>query len=424
MSLRAVVAVLLLPVALETSPAPAADWSQWRGPARTGISQETGLAKSWPADGPPLAWKITGLGEGFSTPSVAGGKLFVMGNRKAKAGAEADVEQEYVLAYDVRTQGKELWATAIGPVRHKGAGYAGPRSTPTVDGDRLYAIGLNGDLVCLDVRSGEILWRHDFVAEFDGKIPTWGYTESPLVDGPWVVVTPGGGKATFAAFDKLTGKQAWGSEFGERAGYASIAPAVIDGVKQYVQFMHGAVVGVDARNGVPLWRYEAPANGTANCSTVLVAGNKVFAASGYGTGGGAADIKKEGDKFAADEAFFTKKMKNHHGGMVLVDGFLYGSDDPGILTCIELATGKDQWQERAPGKCSLIYFAGGQMITRSEKGKLCLVNVSPEKCEVVSEFEQPDRSDKPSWPHPVVADGMLYLRDQGTLLVYDVRAKQ
>ncbi len=396
----------------------AADWPQWRGPARTGISQEQGLAPSWPADGPPLAWKITDLGEGFSTPSIADGKLFVMGNRK-----QGDVEQEYVLAFDVRSRGKELWSTAVGPVRHTGSGYAGPRSTPTVDGDRLYAVGLNGDLVCLDVRSGNILWRHDFVAEFEGKIPTWGYTESPLVDGPWVVCTPGGGKATFAAFDKLTGKQVWGSEFGEQAGYASIAPAVIDDVKQYVQFMHGAVVGVDARNGVPLWRYEAPANGTANCSTVLVAGNKVFAASGYGTGGGAANIKKDGDKFAADEAFFTKKMKNHHGGMVLVDGYLYGSDDPGILTCIELATGEDQWQERTPGKCSLIYFAGGLMITRSEKGKVCLVRVSPEKCEVLGEFEQPDRSDKPSWPHPVVADGMLYLRDQDALLVYDVRAK-
>lgn len=387
------------------------DWPGWRGPQRTGISHEKGLAKSWPAEGPKLLWKSTEVGEGFSTPSVADGLLYVMGNRDG---------QEFVMALDVASRGKVVWTTAIGPVRHEGAGYPGPRSTPTVDGSKVYCLGLNGDLICLDAKSGEIAWRHDFVVEYGGDIPSWGYSESVLIDGPWVVCTPGGSKASIAAYQKDDGRPVWGSEFGAGAGYASIIIAEIDGVKQYVQFMQDRVVGVSAQNGAPLWRYDAPANGTANCSTPLAAGNKVFAASGYGTGGGAVNVKKQGDAFQADEAFFTKQMKNHHGGMILLDGYIYGSDDPGILTCIELATGETKWQERAPGKCSLIYV-DGRLITRSERGQVCLVNVSPEKCEVVSEFEQPDRSDKPSWPHPVVAGGLLFLRDQETLLCYDLK---
>ncbi|MGC3972689.1 MAG: PQQ-like beta-propeller repeat protein [Pirellulales bacterium] len=389
------------------------DWPQWRGPHRTGISQESGLAKSWPADGPKLLWKAAGLGEGFSTPSVARGVLYVMGNVD---------DQEYVMAFDLKAQGKPLWRTAIGPVRHQGAGYPGPRSTPTVDGDRVYCIGLNGDFVCVEAATGKLVWRHDFVVECGGKIPTWGYSESPLIDGDRVVGTPGGSQASIVAFEKNTGKQLWSTGFGDGAGYASLINVYVAGAPQYVQFTAQGIVGVHAEGGSVLWRYDAPANGTANCSTALVDGHRVFAASGYGTGGGAADISRDGAGFQARQAFFTKEMKNHHGGMVLVDGHVYGSDDPGILRCIELASGETKWQDRTPGKCSLFYF-DGTLITRSERGKVCLVKISPAACEVVSEFEQPDRSDKPSWPHPVVADGVLYLRDQDLLLAYDVKGR-
>ncbi|MBL9095223.1 MAG: PQQ-like beta-propeller repeat protein [Planctomycetaceae bacterium] len=391
--------------------AAADDWPGWRGPQRNGISREAGLLKSWPAEGPKLAWKATGLGEGFSTPSVVGRSLYTMGNRDG---------QELVLAVDVNRSGKTLWAAPIGPVRHAGAGYPGPRSSPTYDDGKLYCLGLNGDLLCLDAANGSVLWRVDLVAEYGGKIPTWGYSESPLVDGPWVVCTPGGDKATLTALDKTTGRQAWGTAFGDRAGYSSIVAAEIDGEKQYVQFTATGVVGVAAADGRLRWRYDRPANGTANCSTPVVAGNRVFAASGYGTGGGAVDVKKTASEFAADEAYFTKEMKNHHGGLILVDGLLYGSDDPGILTCVEYATGKSLWRERAAGKCSLVYF-DGHLIARSEKGPVSLVKVSAEKAEIVGSFEQPERSEKPSWPHPVVADGRLYLRDQDVLLCYELK---
>ncbi|MBN8627472.1 MAG: PQQ-like beta-propeller repeat protein [Planctomycetes bacterium] len=389
------------------------DWPQWRGPLRDGISREQGLAKSWPTDGPKLLWKKTGLGEGFSTPSIARGILYTMGNLDG---------EEYLLAFDLKAQGKPLWKTSLGSVRHAGAGYPGPRSTPTVDGDRIYCVGLNGDFVCADAASGRIVWRHDYVADYGGRIPTWGYCESPLIDGDRVVGTPGGSQASIVAFDKATGKQTWSTGFGDGAGYASLINVLVAGAPQYVQFTSGGLVGVHADGGKLLWRYDAPANGTANCSTAVVHGDRVFGASGYGTGGGAADISRDGAEFQAREAFFTKEMKNHHGGLVLVDGHVYGSDDPGILRCIDLATGQTKWQDRAPGKCSLIYFEG-LLIARSERGKVSLVKVSPEACEVVSEFEQPDRSDKPSWPHPVVANGVLYLRDQDLLLAYDVKAK-
>jgi outer membrane protein assembly factor BamB len=387
------------------------DWPQWRGPNRDGISKETGLLKTWPSGGPKLLWTANGLGEGFSTPSVVGNTLLTMGNRDG---------QEFVIAVDVVDAGKQLWATPIGPVRHGGSGYPGPRSTPTVDGDRVYALGLNGDLVCLELKTGKFIWRHDLVGEFGGTIPSWGYSESVLVDGPWVVCTPGGAKASIAALLTTTGEPVWSSPIGAAAAYASIVKGDLAGIKQYVQFMDPGVFGIAAKDGEPLWRYDQPSNGTANIPTPLVSGDVVFAASGYGTGGGAARIAKRDGTFIANEKFFTHDMVNQHGGMILVDGHIYGSSDPGKLCCIELASGETKWQERAPGKCSLIYV-DGQLISRSERSKVCLINATPQGCEVVGEFDEPNPSDKPSWPHPVVANGRLYLRDQDAVSCYELK---
>ncbi len=405
------IAALLLSALFGNATSHGADWPQWRGPQRDGISRETGLAHTWPADGPKLLWKTAGLGEGFSTPSLSGGTLLTMGNVDG---------QECVVAIDVRSTPKPLWSTPIGPVRHAGSGYPGPRSTPTVDLGKVFALGLNGDLVCLDLKTGKPLWRRDLVGDFGGRIPTWGYCESPLVDGPWVLVTPGGAQATLAALLKTSGKPVWGAPIGDGAGYASIAKAEFGRTKQYVQFTARGVVGVEAKGGAPLWRYDAPANGTANISTPLPLKDGVFAASGYGTGGGAARIVRQGASYQATEQFFTKEMINHHGGMVVLDGCVYGSSDPGILTCIDLTTGTTKWREREPGKCSLV-AVDGHLVTRSERGTVCLVKVSPAGCEITGRFDQPERSDKPAWPHPVVSDGKLYLRDQDALWCYDLR---
>ncbi|MBI2823926.1 MAG: PQQ-like beta-propeller repeat protein [Planctomycetia bacterium] len=402
---------LLLATQLGSAPAARAanEWPAWRGPERTGVSHEQGLARQWPEGGPPLAWTATGVGVGFSTPSIAGGRIYLMGNRDGR---------EFVFALSA-TDGKQLWATPLGPVRHDGAGYPGPRSTPTVDGARVYALGINGDLVCLDAATGAGVWKHDLVADLSGSIPGWGYSESVLVDGPWLLCTPGGGRATIAALDKTTGKPVWMAKVGDPAAYSSLVAAQIEGVKQYVQFTNKGVISVDSAGGL-LWRYDAPANGTANCSTPVCDGNRVFAASGYGAGGGLVDVTRSGDGLKANQVYFTKHMKNHHGGMVLVDGHLYGSDDPGILTCLELATGKVKWSDRSSGKSALV-CVDRMLYCRGEQGLVSLVDASPDGFRLHGRFEQPGRSDAPSWPHPVVCDGRLYLRDQDKLLAYDVR---
>ncbi len=390
-----------------------AGWPAWRGPDRTGCSTETGLLDQWPKGGPKLLWEVPGLGEGFSTPSVTQHAIYTMGNAGGK---------EWVIALNPERRGKQLWHTATGPVRHGGGGYAGPRSTPTVDGNRVYVLGLNGDLLCLDARRGRILWRRNLVSDLEGTIPNWGYSESVLIDGPWVLCTPGGENATIVALDKTNGDVVWRSPVGDGAAYSSIIPAKLAGRDQYVQFTARGVIGVAAENGEFLWRYDAPANGTANCSTPVWSGNSIFAASGYGTGGGRVQIENSGKGQNAVEAYFSKKMKNHHGGTLLVDGYLYGSSDPGLLSCLDFQTGDVLWRDRSSGKGSIVY-ADGMLYVRSEKGPVSLVEATSSGFHLHGRFEQPSRSEQPSWPYPVVANGRLYLRDQDVLLCYDLRKR-
>lgn len=390
----------------------AEDWPAWRGPNRDGICRETGLLHKWPEGGPKLQWKATGLGEGYSGPSIVGDLLFTMGNVEGK---------ECVMALDWTKKGQQVWITPIGPSNNNGGGYPGPRATPTFDEGRLYTLGINGDLVALDAKTGRIVWRVDF-KKLGGSVPGWGYSESVLVDGPWVVGTPGGSKATIAAFQKADGELVWGAPVGDPAAYSSVIKVSIGRVKQYVTLTAKGVIGVDAKDGAPLWRYDKVANGTANVSTCVWFGQTIFGASGYGTGGALVWPQKSGRGFEVKEMYFTKKMKNHHGGMVLHDDHLYGSDDPGRLTCIEFKTGKVKWEDRTPGKCSVLY-ADGMLYCRNERGPMTLVEATPDGFKSAGRFDQPDRSDKNAWPHPVIANGRLFLRDQDVLLCYDVRAK-
>jgi outer membrane protein assembly factor BamB len=412
---RVFAAIACLGVALLMTPkALADDWPAWRGPNRDGLCQETGLLKQWPEGGPKLAWKVTGLGEGFSGPSIVGNLLFTMGNRDDK---------EWVMALDWTKKGKEVWAAPIGPIRHNGGGYPGPRSTPTFEDGRIYTLGVNGDLVCVDAKTGREQWRRDLVRDFGGSIPQWGYAESVLVDGKWVVFTPGGPKATIAAVLKTSGRPVWGAPVGDPAGYSSVIKATMGKVEQYVTLTHKGVIGVRAKDGTPLWRYDRPANGTANVPTCIWYRQTIFAASGYSTGGGLAWIKKSGNGFSAQEVYFTRDMKNHHGGVILFDGYLYGSSDPGVLTCLDYKTGDKKWADRSCGKGSVLY-ADGMLYVRSERGPISLVAATPDGFQLKGRFEQPDRSGKETWPHPVIANGMLYIRDQDVLLCYDVRAEQ
>jgi outer membrane protein assembly factor BamB len=387
------------------------DWPQWQGQDRTAVSKETGLLQEWPKNGPTLAWKAENLGGGFSTPSVAGGRVYGMGFRG---------NDEVVWALDEKT-GEQVWSVKIADANRR-VGYSeGPRCTPTVDGDRLYVLGLGADLVCLKINNGEEVWRKNLAKDFAGRVGGWGYSESPLIDGDKLLCTPGGDKATLAALDKKTGETIWKGVVpkGDQAQYSSIIAADFEGRRQYIQFLSRGVVGFSG-DGEFLWRYDHPRNSTANCSTPLYRDGYVFAASAYGTGGGLAKLSRDGDKVQAEEVYFTKQMKNHHGGMVLIGDFLYGSDE-GQLTCLEFKTGKMQWAERKAGKGSIAY-ADGQLYYRNEDGPVILVEANPKKYVEHGRFTPP-RTGKPAWPHPIVANGKLYIRDQQYLYCYDVKQK-
>ncbi len=411
-------------LAVEAGWAESVDWPQFRGPGRDGISSETGLLKQWPADGPRLLWKLEGLGRGYSTLAIVGGKFFTMGDRRAQGGSEA----QCVLAYDLASR-KELWATPIGPPHSDG----GPRCTPTVDGDLLYGIGTEGDLACLETATGKIVWKKNFGRDFGGKMMSvWRYSESPLVDGEKVVCTPGGPDATLVALHKKTGEVIWksavpplGPKGRDGAGYASIVAADIEGVRQYITVFGRGAVGVDAQTGKFLWGYNKIANNVANIPNPIVRGNLVFVTTSYRTGSALLRINKEGDRFTAEEVYYLdpRQFENHHGGVVLVGDHLYGGSgqNAGNPVCIEFATGKIAWRTAPVGSGSAaVLYADGRLVFRYQNGLVALIEADPSEFKVVGKFRTAVHNG-PSWPHPVIHEGKLYLRDHDTLMCYDVK---
>jgi len=385
-------------------------WSQFLGPNRENRSPETGLRKSWPQNGPPLLWTARNLGEGYSAVSVAEGKVFTMGTREG---------QEITLAFDLKT-GQELWATRNGTIFNNNQGN-GPRSTPTYDAGRLYCLGADGDLGCYAANSGQAVWQKNILQEYNASNIVWGISESPLIDGEKVICTPGGTGATMVALNKANGDMIWWTAVpgNPKAGYASAIIAELNGTRQYVNFCHSGLLGVDAATGQPLWGDDNAANDTANCSAAIVVGdNGIFYASGYGTGG--ALLEFSGSRSKPRLAYKTEKMKNHHGGMVQVGDHIYGANEQ-ILTCLNSKTGTVAWQDRVNGNGKgAITYADGQLYFRSENGPMYLLDADPQEARIRGEFEQPERSNQRAWARPVVADGKLFLRDQDILLCYDL----
>lgn len=442
---------LLLASQFVTTLSLADDWPQWQGPNRNAISTERGLLKEWQQGGPPLAWKIEGIGGGDSAPAVAGGKLFGMSNRGGKqivwSLSEAD--------------GKELWSTPLSDAveQRRPQSKEGPGGTPTVDGDHVYVVGMGGGVYCLRATDGLLLWKRSLTDDFGGTVPSWSFRESPLVDGDKVICTPGAPDATLVALDKTSGETLWKAKLpaaeseetsspsseGERegrrgfggfgrgrgpragAGYSSVIAIDVEGQRQYVQLTANTLLGVSAEDGSFLWRYDRAANRMGiNCSTPIYEDGLIFAASAYGNGGGAVklDRKAEGD-FDAREVYFTSNMQNHHGGMIVYDGCLYGANGGnggGFLACLDFQTGEVLWRDRDAEKGSLA-FADGRLYLRTEEGELILIEPNRERFVERGRFTQPSRTSLPAWAHPVIANGRLYIRDQDLLLCYDVKAK-
>ena len=386
------------------------DWPQWGGPDRNGVSKETGLMKQWPASGPPRVWSISNLGAGYGTVAIKGDRIFL----------QSLVGRQSTVASLNRSDGKLVWSRALGQGGNNDRG-PGPRGTPTVDGDRLYVLTETGDLACLKTQDGAPLWQRNILREFNGRNISWDISESPLVDGNNVIVTPGGRGAGVVALDKMSGKTVWTSkELSDEAGYASVIVADIQGVRTLMTLTSQGGVGIRAADGKLMWKYPRVANNTANIATPIFYDNKVFYTSAYDTGGVLLALTAQAGEVKAKEIYFTREMQNHHGGVVLVDGYLYGFNNS-ILTCLEFATGKVMWRSRSVGKGSLTY-ADGNLYILSENNVVGLAEATPAGYREKGRFQIADQG-LPSWAHPVVSGGSLYIRDQRTLASYDIRAR-
>jgi outer membrane protein assembly factor BamB len=383
------------------------DWPQWQGPDRNGVSKETGLLQEWPASGPATVWSAAGLGGGYGSIAVAGNRIYAQGLRGSMS---------LVHALD-RATGKYVWSKNLGPGGDNDRG-PGPRGTPTIDGDRLYVLTENGLLACLKTEDATVVWQRNILRDFSGRNINWLISESPLVDGDRVIVTPGGRGAGVVALDKMTGATIWTSkELNDEAGYSSAVIVEVGGVRAYTVFTSDAGVGVRASDGKLLWRYANAANGTANITTPLVSGNQVFYTSAYGTGGGLVNLAAQGGEIRATEVYFTRDMQNHHGGVVLVNGTLYGFNNA-ILTAIDFASGRMLWRDRSVGKGAVTY-ADNRLYMLSENNVVGLADVSAAAYRETGRFSIPDQG-LPSWSHPVVSGGRLYIRNQGMLTAYNV----
>lgn len=390
----------------------AADWPQWRGPQRDDVSRETGLLKQWPAEGPKRVWLFEKGGAGYSGFSMAGNQLFTLGTRD---------NNEVLFALEANT-GKELWVAPIGEILQNNWGN-GPRGTPTVDGDRVYALGGQGTLICVGAKDGKPVWKRT-MAELGGKTPGWGFTESVLVDGANVVCTPGGAQGTMAALDKMTGKNVWQSkEWTDEAQYASIVPFEANGQKQYVQLTMQTFAGVSVSDGKVLWRSAFPGR-TAVIPTPIVKDNFVFVTAGYGVGSRLVEIKANNEVAAV---YDNKVLKNHHGGVILIGDHVYGHSDGSGWVCMEWKTGKEVWAEREKLGKGAIGAADGMLYCVDEgKGDVVLTEASPAGWKEKGRFTLKPQSTTRSpqgriWTHPVIANGKLYLRDQELIYCFDVK---
>lgn len=384
------------------------DWPQWRGVKRDGISAEKGLLKDWPNAGPPLAWRATGAGTGYSSFSTANGRLYTLG---ARGGTE------YAMAFDAAT-GKKLWEVPHGRQFGNDRG-DGPRATPTVDRDRLYVFGASGDLAAMDSATGKVFWKQNVLDKFGGSNIQWGLSESPLVLNDRILVSPGGRGASIVALKKTDGSAIWKS-LADEPGYSSAVLHEAGGIREAIYFTAERALGIDVETGKLLWSYTQVANRTANIATPIVRGNRVFLSSAYSTGAVLLELTASNGRIDAKQVYFTREMRNHHASSVLIGDYLYGFSDA-ILIAMKFDSGEVAWRDRSVGKGSVV-FADDRLYLYSEQGVVGLAEANPSGYREHGRFQIPT-GNSPTWSHPVVSNGTLFIRDQDHLMAFDVRQR-
>lgn len=392
------------------------NWPCFHGPNRDNISAETGLLQAWPEDGPELLWSIEGIGHGYSTVSIADGRIFTAGMIEKKT---------YVTALDL--SGKTLWQTLNGQswqaadYQTWAVPYAGARATPTVDGGKVYHLSDLGRVAAFDAKTGKELWAVDIMKTFQAEKPEYGYSESVLIDGRKLICCPAGEGGYIAALDKETGKILWaGPALEDPVGNGSTMIAAIGGEKQYVTLSASRILSFSPEDGRLLWEFPFENARENNCADAVISSELVYGSSGYGKGSILLHPHSKADgTWVADEVWATELLDNHHGGVLMKDGYLYGAghNSRGWF-CLDFKTGKEMWKER--GKGSLIY-ADGHLYCLEERGTMSLVKASPDKWEEAGSFKVPKGGEGFYWAHPVVCGGRLYIRHAEKLFVYDIK---
>jgi len=395
---------------LASRQAAGAEWPQFHGPNRDNISTETGLLKRWPEGGPKRLWTASGIGHGFTTVAIAGGRIYTAGNIG---------KDTVITALDL--DGAKAWTTRNGPAWQREI--PGTRSTPTIDGGRLYHENAEGDVACLDAATGNRVWGLNILRTFNGRNIRWGLAESLLIDGDRVVCVPGGETVSMAALDKTTGKTVWTARgTGDKPGYAS--PVLIDykGLRQIVTMMSASVVGVHADTGKLLWRHDHKAYADETVSTPVFH-DGLIAVSTLGPGAARClRLLVRGQTASVTQVWHTGVLDNHHGGILALDGYIYGTKVRDTWVCLDFRTGNVMYKADGVGKGSLT-CADGMLYTYSERGLRGLVKATPKGHDVISQFQIPKGGKGPAWAHPVVCGGRLYLRHGDFLYCYDIRGE-
>ena len=381
-----------------------AGWPGWRGPNRDGKSPDKGLLKTWPEGGPKRLWSLSGIGTGFSSVSTGGGLIYISGHKDG---------QLHLTAIDM--DGKIKWSKGVTAATGKGP--KGSRATPTYDADNLYLEAGTGVVGCYDAKTGQTKWTRK-LSEFGGRPANWAYSESVLIVGKLAIVSPGG-KSFMVALNKATGATVWQSEAWGSAHYSSPIHVVYQNVPMIINGARDGLVGVHAKTGKILWSQKFATGNTANCPTPAFWDGYVFWAVGYGKGGICVKLSVSGARVTATEAWTTKDMVCHHGGFVIVDGYVYGNHGGG-WTCLHLKTGAKQWYDGGVGKGSLCYADGMLYLFGESGGKAGLAALSPTGFKLAGTFSVKGKG--PSWAHPVVTGGRLYLRYDDNLYCFDVKA--